>query len=101
MRAVDQERGLGLHLAPGERRHLEVADQVTGARGWILGPGHAGVEAGHPPLEVPLVLLEDREIAERGQLAMSLPAPDVLAAPPGSTKRPLLKSGASTSTHPP
>src|SRR5260370_32877615 len=83
MRAVDQERGLGLHLAPGERRHLEIADQVTGARGWILGPGHAGVEAGHPHLEVPLVLLEDRQVAERGQLAVGLPARDVLAAGAG------------------
>src|SRR4029077_7160925 len=59
MRAIDQERGPRLHLAPGQRRHLEVADQVAGARRRILGPGHPGVEAGHPHLEVALVLLEN------------------------------------------
>jgi hypothetical protein len=48
VRAVHQKRGLGLHLAVLQRRPLEIADQVTGARRGILGPGHPGVEPGHP-----------------------------------------------------
>ena len=47
MRAVHEKRGPGLSLAVLPRRHFEVADQVTGARRRILGPGHAGLEPGH------------------------------------------------------
>ena len=46
VRAVDQKRGLGLDLALLQRRRFEIADQVTGARGGILGPGPPGVEPG-------------------------------------------------------
>ena len=80
VRAVHQKRGPGLDLAALQRRRLEIADQVTGARRRILGPGHPGVEPGHPHLEIALVLLEDRQVAERRQLAVRLPARDVLAA---------------------
>src|SRR6266478_2502496 len=80
VRAVHQKRGLGLDLAILQRRHLEVADQVTGARRGILGPGHPAIEPGHPHLEIALVLLEDRQISERRQLAVRFPARDVLAA---------------------
>jgi hypothetical protein len=53
---------------------------VTGARRGILGPGHPGVEPGHPHLEMAPVLLKDRQIAERRQLAVRFPARDILAA---------------------
>src|SRR6202011_2332213 len=67
VRAVHQKRGLGLDLAALQPHCLEIADQVTGARRGILGPGHPGVEPGHPHLQIVLVLLKDRQIAERRQ----------------------------------
>src|SRR5713101_7535910 len=79
-RAVHQKRGLGLYLAVLQRRRLESTDQVTGARRGILGPGHPGVEPGHPHLEMAPVLFEDRQISERRQLAVRFPARDVFAA---------------------
>src|SRR6266446_2280200 len=80
VRAVHQKRGLGLDLAVLQRRRLEIADQVAGARRGILGPGHPAVEPGYPHLEIALILLEDRQISERRQLAVRFPARDVLAA---------------------
>src|ERR1051326_8139301 len=44
MRAVHQKRGPGLSFAVLPWRRFEIADQVTGARRRILGPGHPGVE---------------------------------------------------------
>ena len=80
VRAVHKKRGLGLYLALLQRRRLGIADQVTGARRGILGPGYPGVEPGHPHLEIALVLLDDCQIPERRQLALRLSARDVFAA---------------------
>ena len=80
VRAVHQKGGPGFNLAVVQRRRFEVADHVTGARRGILGPGHPGVEPGHAHLEIALVLLEDRQIAERRQLAVQLSARDIFAA---------------------
>jgi len=48
-------------------------------RDGILGPGHPSVGQGHRHLEIALVLLEDRQISERRQLAVQFPSRDVLA----------------------
>ena len=80
VRAIHQKRGPGLNFAVRQRRRLEIADQVTGARRRVLGPGHPGVEPGDTHFEIALVLFEDRQIAERRQLAVRLPARHVLAA---------------------
>jgi len=53
---------------------------VPGTRRRVLGPGHAGVEPRHPHFEIALILFEDRQIAERRQLAVQFPARHVLAA---------------------
>ena len=80
MRAVDQERGPGWHLAVFLRFGFEIADQVAGAGCGFLGPGHAAGEAGDAHFEVALVFLEDCEIAERGEFALGFAVGDVLAA---------------------
>ncbi len=64
VRAVDEKRGPGRDLAVLRRCCFEIADEVAGARGRVLGPGHAGVEPGDAHFEIALVLFEDRQIAE-------------------------------------
>jgi hypothetical protein len=56
VRAVYEKRGLASPFCSGAA--LEIADQGTGARRRVLGPGHSGVEPGHPHLEIAPVLLE-------------------------------------------
>jgi hypothetical protein len=55
---------LACNSAVHQRCHLEIADQVAGARRGILRPGHPGVEAGHPHLKIALVVPEDRQVSE-------------------------------------
>jgi hypothetical protein len=73
--AVDQKRGLGLDLAVFQRPSSRLPIRLR--RDGIFGPSHPAVE---PHLEIALLLLEDRQIAERRQLTMRRPARE--AAPP-------------------
>jgi hypothetical protein len=73
--AVDQKRGLGLDLAVFQRPSSRLPIRLR--RDGIFGPSHPAVE---PHLEIALLLLENRQIAERRQLTMRRPARE--AAPP-------------------
>src|SRR5207248_5480828 len=63
MRTVDKKGSPGLYLAVVLRRRLEIADQVAGARRWILRPRHATVEPSHTHFEIAFILFEDCQVA--------------------------------------
>src|SRR5215813_3253162 len=49
--AVQNEAAVDLDLITLDTVDLHVVDHVLGARWWVLGPRHVGIEARHPALE--------------------------------------------------